>query len=93
IEEIQDAEKFIKLIRQATLEDHHSGLDDELRENIRTPPQTPLDIDDPDILFSIKAYISASEASQETYQSFRRAVQERFPSVNMLSYYILILNG
>ncbi|KZT23945.1 hypothetical protein NEOLEDRAFT_1021041, partial [Neolentinus lepideus HHB14362 ss-1] len=87
IEEIQDADQFIRLIHQATLDDCHSGLDDDLQQNICNPPQMPLDIDEPDILFSIKAYISASEASQETYNSFHKAVQECFLGMEMLSYY------
>ncbi|TFK45198.1 hypothetical protein OE88DRAFT_1715452 [Heliocybe sulcata] len=45
-------------------------------------------IDDPDILFSLRVYLSLTEASEQCYKSMQRAVRERFgEGVKMLSFY------
>ncbi|KZT20732.1 hypothetical protein NEOLEDRAFT_1075013 [Neolentinus lepideus HHB14362 ss-1] len=51
--EIKEAEQFIKLIKDATLNDGHSRMDDKVWERLLDPPQSILKIDDPDLLFSI----------------------------------------
>ncbi|TFK49607.1 hypothetical protein OE88DRAFT_1736611 [Heliocybe sulcata] len=89
IDEIRDADQYIKLIKNATLSDGHSRMDDEvLQRLLDPPPQSILEIDDPDILFSIRVYLSLTEASKQCYKSMQRAVRERFgEGVKMLSFY------
>ncbi|EPQ49980.1 hypothetical protein GLOTRDRAFT_134382 [Gloeophyllum trabeum ATCC 11539] len=88
IDDIKYADQFIKLLKAATLDDGHSRLDDDVLERLLNPPNTTLDIDDPDTRFSIRVYLLLAEASEDCYASMQRAVADRFgSSVSMLSYY------
>ncbi|KZT20571.1 hypothetical protein NEOLEDRAFT_1075402, partial [Neolentinus lepideus HHB14362 ss-1] len=63
-------------------------LDDDVRERLLNPLQSILDIDDPNIHFSIHIYLSLTEALEDCYKATRRAIADCFgDSVNMLSYY------
>lgn len=87
LEDLKIAQMFVDLLRQASLDDKHSGLDSETLARLRNPLQEELRLDDPDICFSITTYLNASQASQECYNQFRSGVLKRYPDSQMLSYY------
>ena len=83
IRDIQTSLDFIADLRTASLES--SGMLSDDIERLRNPPCHPVDISDPDLKFSLKTYMSTLNASQDTYNSFREAVNDRYPEDKMLS--------
>ncbi|KAL6303322.1 hypothetical protein BKA93DRAFT_735348, partial [Sparassis latifolia] len=77
IEEIRIADEFIRILKEATLE--NSGLDTETINRLRHPIEAPLDIDDPDMLLSLEVFLSVTNASQDTYTSVCTAILRRYP--------------
>lgn len=84
IDEISIANKFIKCVRNARLEDQLS--DDEV-ERLRNPPQSVLVLEDKDQEHSIKSFLANTTASEEVYTRNRAANLERFPDCNQLTYH------
>lgn len=85
IETIKITQAFIKAIQAASLD--NGNLDDDVLERLRNPPKEPFDISDPDTRLSIDLYLAVTNASEDTYQTCREAVQRRHPGSKVLSYY------
>lgn len=75
---------FIWMLRNATLE--NSGLDSHSIYRLCNPATEPLQIDDPNEIYSLKQYIAAQHSSQNTYRTFQRNHNSHFPEFPMLSY-------
>jgi hypothetical protein len=87
IKDIQIALDFIKATRCASLDDATNRLGKDATARLRNPGPIPgLDLDDPDLLLSIKMFLSVSNASQETYNTMRQAFIERHPEDKILTY-------
>ncbi|KAI0360028.1 hypothetical protein OH77DRAFT_1501733, partial [Trametes cingulata] len=84
-EDVRIALEYIRLLRHARLDD--SGLDQELLEQLRNPPEVELTIDDPDVVLSIELYLGVGNASIETYNAVRDALARHPAGVQVLSYY------
>ena len=78
--------QFIRMVEDATLESQFSAA--ELREFRNPQANQASPSDDPDLLLSIKFYISSQKraSSQEAYSDSRESIQECFPESKMLSY-------
>ena len=78
--------EFIRLARVATLESQFSAAELQALRNPTEHHSSPSD--DPDLLLSIRFYISSLDhhQSQKAYSEARADIQERFPESWMLSY-------
>ncbi|EIW62750.1 uncharacterized protein TRAVEDRAFT_34095 [Trametes versicolor FP-101664 SS1] len=83
--DMKDSLEFIRLIQEAMLDG--SNLSVEVIDRIRNPPQEPLKIDDPDILYWVEVYMAVGNASEESYLAIRAATMHRFPQMKALSLY------
>ncbi len=68
-------------------------LDQDTLHRLRNPIPQPLAIENQDLLFSIKLFLSTSGASQEVYNDTREAVLQRHPEDEVLSYYQITLGA
>ena len=85
INDLKTAAEFISQLQGATLD--ASGLSPSMIQRLRNcPPQSPSGLDQ-STQFSIKLFISTLNSSQQTYESVRAAVLERYPEDNILSYH------
>jgi hypothetical protein len=85
IPDIEIIGRFIELLKHARLEDSNMAPRDIVR--LREAPSTfPFDIHDPDFIFSLRSFLSATNASQETYNSFRLAALARYPEATFYSF-------
>ncbi len=85
LQDLQVALLFIKDLQNASLD--NGKIDAETLHRIRNPIPQPLTIDDQDLLFSIKLFLSTSAASQQVYNSTRDAVLERHPDDPVLTFH------
>ena len=65
--------------------DENTGLDPECLEQLRNPPQEPVDISCPDLRLALDLFLATTNSSQETYTSIRKAIFRHF-GVEILSY-------
>ncbi|KAJ8699159.1 hypothetical protein PTI98_002309 [Pleurotus ostreatus] len=82
IADVEITLKFVKLLCTTTLK--KSGMEPEDIELLRKPADYPLEIDDTDLLLSIKIYKACSLASEATYTSTQQAILKCFPDCQML---------
>ncbi len=85
LQDLQIALQFIKDLEHASLD--NGKLDQDTLHRLRNPTPQPLVIENQDLLFSIKLFLSTSGASQEVYNDTREAVLQRHPEDEVLSYY------
>ncbi|KAI0632910.1 hypothetical protein C8Q77DRAFT_1218345 [Trametes polyzona] len=78
---------FIKLLKGASLSSPHSGLSEEVCEQLRDPPTEILEIENDDHLFSIEVYLALHNVSRECYNKMCDVLAHRFPEQKLLSYY------
>ncbi|KAF8164219.1 hypothetical protein K438DRAFT_1984740 [Mycena galopus ATCC 62051] len=79
---------YIDLLKTATLDD--SDQDKDALHRIRNPIQEVLHIDnDPDLLLSIKNFLSLTNASDKAYTEIRDNIMSRFPECQMLSHHLV----
>ncbi|KIJ95896.1 hypothetical protein K443DRAFT_134296 [Laccaria amethystina LaAM-08-1] len=86
IENVKLAQSFIKLIKNATLD--NGKMDPSATERLRNPPTEPIDLSDPDLRFSLDLYLSCTNSSEATYNQVRQSVLRHFPDMNILSYHL-----
>jgi hypothetical protein len=80
IQEFQFAAKMIAALKHARLDD--CGMPPASIAALRDPPQDyPFDIHDADFLLSVRTFFGCSNASEETYNTFRSAYFERHPDL------------
>jgi hypothetical protein len=72
IENVKLAQSFIKLIRDATLD--NGKMDNDATYRLRNPNSDPIDLSDPDLRFSLDLYLSCMNASEATYNEVRRSI-------------------
>lgn len=89
IEDIKIAREYINALKNASIHSDlsHRWLGEETIEQIQNPPTSPLLVDDPTICLSLDLYLAVGNASQETYNQARCAIQRRFPDENLLSFF------
>ncbi|KAJ7598484.1 hypothetical protein C8J56DRAFT_1000189 [Mycena floridula] len=63
----------------------HGFSEDEL-ESLRNPSCEPPDVSDPDVLLSIRQYLTCVDASEKVYENTVKNILERYPDSKMLSY-------
>ncbi|KAF8834607.1 hypothetical protein BDN67DRAFT_992628 [Paxillus ammoniavirescens] len=79
--------EYIVSLRNASLEDAVSKLDEAALQRIRHPPQVTLQIDDPDIRHSIGTYLALEHLSQDAYERVRHSHTVNYPDrLGMLSF-------
>ncbi|KAJ7686280.1 hypothetical protein B0H17DRAFT_1013625, partial [Mycena rosella] len=86
IEDFQITNKFIELLRTASLDDETEALDPDIIYHLRNPPEEPPKLD-ADERLSIDLFLSVTNASMETYNAVRDAILRRHPDDNILSYH------
>jgi hypothetical protein len=64
MDEIKWSLAFIEALKGASLDD--SGLDEDVLHRLRNPSRKPLAVDDPDLLLSLKLFISTTNSSKPT---------------------------
>ncbi|CDO75975.1 hypothetical protein BN946_scf184888.g25 [Trametes cinnabarina] len=87
LEDMKRALDFIKLLKGASLDSVHSGLDEDTRERLRNPPQEIVEIEDDNIMLSIELYVTLSNTSQHYYEDVRKLLMKRKPKLDLLSYH------
>ncbi|KAF8074615.1 hypothetical protein FPV67DRAFT_1354269, partial [Lyophyllum atratum] len=83
-EELKIALQFKKALEAASLE--NGDLDADQLHNLRNPPQTVLNIDDRDLLLSLKLFISTTNASDQVYTDIRADIMDDDPGRAILSH-------
>lgn len=78
------AQQFIDAVKAAKLD--NTKLDADVIKRLRNPIQSPLEIGDPDRLFSMKLFYVTARASQAIYNEVRETIVERHPDDPILSY-------
>ncbi|PPQ82247.1 hypothetical protein CVT26_008926 [Gymnopilus dilepis] len=84
IEDLKTAMEFHHALRNACLE--NGDLDEEELFLLRNPPTQPLEIDDRDVLLSIKLFLSTSNASDQIYKNVRQDFLDDDPTRQLLSH-------
>ena len=85
LDDIRTAAAFINALKNATLES--SNMTEAAIERLRAaPPELPHDLEDPDFLFSLRSFLSVTNASEETYNGFRAAALARHPDDRFFSF-------
>ena len=86
LESMRENFRFVQMVREATLTTQFSPAELHSLENPRPLELSPSD--DPDLLLSIKSFISTLDhtTSQEGYADIRDIILERYPKSGMLSY-------
>ncbi|THU87219.1 hypothetical protein K435DRAFT_682055 [Dendrothele bispora CBS 962.96] len=87
IDDIRIAYNFINELKSASLNSKVEPLDETLVQQIHSPPQTTLQITDPDDRLSLDLYLATTHSSEDTYTEACAAVSRRFPECKLLSYY------
>ncbi|KAM6490434.1 hypothetical protein JOM56_014107, partial [Amanita muscaria] len=86
IPDIETIGKFIQSLKDAKLDDSKMSPEDIVR--LREAPSTfPFDVHEPDFLFSLRSFLSVTNALQETYNSFRQAALARHPEDKFYSFH------
>jgi hypothetical protein len=85
IDEIRITAGFISAIKAATLENSNMSTRDieRLRE---APCNFPFDVEDSHFLFALRTFFAVTNASEDTYNSFRAAALACYPDSPFLSY-------
>lgn len=87
-EDIRIAQQYINALRSASLE--NSGLDDTALENLKNPPDSPIELGDSDeerdTRLSLKLFIGLARASEKEYTASRSAISDEYPDSELLSY-------
>ncbi|KIJ14028.1 hypothetical protein PAXINDRAFT_79868 [Paxillus involutus ATCC 200175] len=84
---LRETMEYIVSLRNASLEDAVSKLDDAALQRIRHPPQATLQIDDLDIRHSIGTYLALEHSSQDAYERVRHSHTVNYPDhLGMLSF-------
>ncbi|KIJ59683.1 hypothetical protein HYDPIDRAFT_32907 [Hydnomerulius pinastri MD-312] len=76
---MKETMEYIMDIRNASLEDSVSRLDDDAIYRIRNPPQGPVVINKPSIRHSISTYLALEHASQQAYEKIGRSEEINYP--------------
>lgn len=76
--------EFKKALEKASLDD--SELDAAQLERLRNPIQEVLEIDDEDVLLSLRLFMSTSNASQQVYDDVRADIMESHPEDSIRSH-------
>ncbi|KIJ58220.1 hypothetical protein HYDPIDRAFT_178099 [Hydnomerulius pinastri MD-312] len=85
---MKETMEYVQAIRNASLEDPVSKLDDEALHRIRNPPQAPVVIDKPSIRHSISTYLALEHSSQISYDKISISEQINYPQRDkMLSFH------
>jgi hypothetical protein len=84
IEDLRIALEFKRALEKASLD--NGDLDDEELERLRNPVTQIVDIDDRDVLLSIKLFLSTSNASDQTYKNIHKDLVEDSPHRKILSH-------
>ncbi len=90
LEDLQESQKFISMIKDASLGDDYCGMEESDITVLQNPVTEPTDTDegiDPDFRLSLDVYLACINASQDTYSITRDAIRRRYPDSKMLSYY------
>jgi hypothetical protein len=89
IEDIKIAREYINALKGATLDSDLSRhwLGEEIIDQIKNPPTSPLIIDDLTTRLSLDLYLAVGNASQETYNSACAAIHHHFHDEKLLSYF------
>lgn len=86
IDDIKTSMEFVRGLESATLDDQEMRLGSEALERLRDPPQHQLETPSPDLRLAVDLYLAVGNASQETYNVIRTAIQRRYPESELLSY-------
>ncbi len=82
IEDLKVAQQFIDTLKAAGLAD---GLHPDVLQRLRSPPQEVLDIEDKSLRFSLEVFLSLDHASDDVYNTFRKANARIPENVPLLS--------
>ncbi len=86
LDNLKEAQAFIELLKNATLDDEHSALSKETVDAIRNPVTEPLTIDDPSFRLSLDIFLACDKSSEKTYGKMCAAVLRYDPLCEILSY-------
>ncbi|KAJ7136450.1 hypothetical protein C8R43DRAFT_893885, partial [Mycena crocata] len=78
---------FINALKSATLDD--GNLDAHTLDQLRNPIQEVLHVEDPDVILSIRNFISLTNASDQAYTDIRSNILQRYPESGLLSHYLV----
>ena len=82
---IRTTAAFINALKNATL--MSSNITEAAIERLRAaPPEVPHDLEDPDFLFSLRSFLSVTNASEETYNGFRAVALAQHPDDQFFSF-------
>jgi Transposase family tnp2 len=85
IGEINNTARFIESLKTAALDE--SNMQSEDIQRLRDAPSTfPFDVHDDDFVFALEAFLAVSNASQQTFNTFRSAAMKRHRDSPFLSY-------
>ncbi|KAH7888270.1 hypothetical protein F5I97DRAFT_1942431 [Phlebopus sp. FC_14] len=78
---------YIYALRNASLEDSVSKLDDEALQRIRNPLQAPVEINASEIRHSISTYLAMEHSSQNAYEGVRYSNNINYPDRNPMLHF------
>lgn len=84
VEELKIALEFQQALKHASLD--NGDLDTESLARLRNPPQTLFELPDPDVLLSLKLFISTTNASNQTYTDVCADIADVHPEITPLSH-------
>lgn len=87
IDDVKLALDYIEALKNASLDSDIEPTSEELRSQIRNPPQHILTIDNPNDRLSLDIFLAIGNASEHSYDSIRTAIHRCYPESELLSYY------
>ncbi|KIO06840.1 hypothetical protein M404DRAFT_138489, partial [Pisolithus tinctorius Marx 270] len=75
---MQETMNFVAKLKNASLDDSVSKLNEDAIERLRNPPSRPISIENPGTRFSISAYLALESASQNAYNRVCQAARSSF---------------
>ncbi|KDQ52675.1 hypothetical protein JAAARDRAFT_198028 [Jaapia argillacea MUCL 33604] len=83
IPEIRIATDFINALKDATLD--NGDLSPDVLDRLRNPITEPLNINNPDLLYSLELFLALNDSSEGAFDQVRNATHRRIPEVEILS--------
>ncbi|KAF5347383.1 hypothetical protein D9758_011249 [Tetrapyrgos nigripes] len=87
IESIANTQKYIEIIKNATLDD--DILSSETLDRLHIPVEGIVDILDPYLHLAIDIFIATTGSSDRTYNAIRTAIMRCFPEADLLSHFLV----
>lgn len=87
MEDFRVALEYIKFLKNASLDSEIEPTSEDLRDQIRNPPQHVLTLDNPNHRLPLDIFLVIGNASEKSYDSICTGIHMCYPESELLTYY------